>query len=172
MARARYRLRAPTRWGRARRASQTRLRFPCRPRMSWRRRRRRRCWRRYLSWSVPYGCFLLRLSANYYGVAAARGASARENAGNGRSAQPFGAVASQVSRLFAMSRAHGFCARVLPAVLCFAMQAVPGYCKKVYSLRFEGRSLALICACLLTPRPSEAPRTLAAGASCLCGRGF
>ena len=38
--------------------------------------------------------FSRRLSANYYGVAAARGASARENAGNGRSARPFGAVAS------------------------------------------------------------------------------
>ena len=96
----------------------------------------------------------------------------QENAGNGRSAQPFSVVASQVSRLFAILRAHGFCVRALPAVLVFVMRAVLGYCKKVYSLRFEGRSLAPICACLPTPRPSEAPRTPAVSASCLCEHGF
>ena len=38
--------------------------------------------------------FSRRLSAIHYGVAAVRGASARENAGNGRSAQPFSAAVS------------------------------------------------------------------------------
>ena len=84
--------------------------------MSWRRRRRRRCWRRYLSWSVPCVCFLSRLSANYYGVAAAWGASARENAGNGRAVLAFlrqaiftlaGAVSKVLDGLFHAQRYIG-----------------------------------------------------------------
>ena len=60
-----------------------------------------------------------------------------------------------MSRLFAISRAHDFCVKALPAVLVFAIRVVLGYCQKDYSLRFEGRPSASICACLLAPRLSK-----------------